>query len=77
MNIICTSKTIDKHIMENTKIFLMGGNSEFKSLRLFPFTMASLWNEPKYNKTYKITNPLKAIDPKFSKKKKKKKEGLF
>ena len=42
MNIICTSKTIDEHIMENTKIFLMDGNSEFKSLRLFPFTMASL-----------------------------------
>ena len=37
--------------------------SETKSLRLFPFIMAPLWNEPKYDKTYKITNALKAMDP--------------
>ena len=37
--------------------------SETKSLRLFPFIMAPLWNEPKYDKTYKITNALKAMEP--------------
>ena len=66
IKITCTSKTFNKYIIDNTKILLSGWSScisETKSLRLFPFTMALLWNEPKYDKTYKITNALKAMDP--------------
>ena len=49
----------------NTKTLFSGGScflSEIKSLRLFPFTMAPLWNEAKCNKMIKTKNALNAID---------------